>query len=948
MKELPKAYIPKEAEDKWYSFWEKNGFFKADVDSKKPPYSIVMPPPNVTGTLHLGHALYILQDILIRYKRMKGFDAAWFPGTDHAGISTQTVVEKHLIATLGKRRKDFSREEFIQQIWNWKEEKEEIILNQLQKIGCSCDWSRLRFTMDEKSNRAVRIIFKKMYDQGLIYQGDYLVNWDPVTQTALADDEVEYEDKASFLWYFKYPVVGSNDYIVVATTRPETMLGDSAIAIAPGDVRYSYLKGKKILLPILNREIPVIEDGYVDPSFGTGAVKVTPAHDPNDYEMGLRHNLDFINIMTPDGCINEIGGSFQGLKMLEARSAVVEKMKKLNLIEKIEPHNLRVGISYRSKAIIEPYLSKQWFLKMTAFKDKLMSAVKDKKIKMIPSHFEETYFYWINNLRDWCISRQLWWGHQIPIWYNKNDPSKMICHDGKEPPIEVQKNPDDWYQDEDVLDTWFSSALWPFSVMGWPEKTAEMERYYPNSVLLTGHEILFFWVARMILMGEYANEKVPFYNVFLYGLIYGKSYYRMSDDGSVTYVPYEEKLRYDSGEPMPSDVTSKWEKMSKSKGNIIDPLKIIDEYGADALRIALASSVTQSRQIDLDRRRFDEYKNFANKIWNATRFVLLNLDANEEKGLSALSNESLSKGLDKKLFTLEDKWIISKINRTIVLENEYIENYNFDKAATLPYDFFWNDFCANYLEIIKPVLFGNYSKELRENKQKLLVILLLDVIRLYHPIAPYITEEIFSILKERFSGIEINQNADLYTIKTINALNSPACIVAPYPGLLDQKDIDEEIEKDFNFIQEIVRSIRNIRTEINIPLSQKTDIFIIAKNSTDLKILEKNKSILLALLKIENLYFETDEKKLPKIFSTAICGSLKIIVPLPKDFIEKEKLRLEKEKEKILKQHQSLQIKLDNKDFIEKAPEDIVETLKKQYKELSLKVNEIEKKLKVL
>ncbi len=949
MKELPKAYNPKESEDKWYSFWEKNGFFKADPGSKKEPFSIVMPPPNVTGTLHLGHALYILQDALIRFKRMKGYDAAWFPGTDHAGISTQTIVEKHLIATLNKRRKDFSREEFLGHIWNWKEEKEEIILNQLQKIGCSCDWSRLRFTMDEKSNRAVRIIFKKMYDEGLIYQGDYLVNWDPVTQTALADDEVEYEDKASFLWYFKYPIVGSKDYIVVATTRPETMLGDSAIAIAPNDPRYAFLKGKKVLLPIVNREIPVIEDGFVDPKFGTGAVKVTPAHDPNDYEMGLRHNLEFINIMTKDGCINENGGSFQGLKMLQARSAVVEKMQKLKLVEKIEPHNLRVGISYRSKAIIEPFLSKQWFLKMTAFKDKLISAVKDKKINIVPSYWEETYFYWINNLRDWCISRQLWWGHQIPIWYNKADPSQMLCHDGKEPPLEVQKNPENWYQDEDVLDTWFSSALWPFSVLGWPDNTPEMKKYYPNSVLMTGHEILFFWVARMILMGEYATKKIPFHNVFLYGLIYGKSYFRMSDDGSVTYVPYAEKLKYDSGEPMPSDVSSKWEKMSKSKGNIIDPLKIIDEYGADALRITLSSSVTHSRQIDLDRRRFDEYKNFVNKIWNAARFVMMSLEANEEKGLSALTSESLAKGLNKNLFTLEDRWILSKINRTIVLENEYLENYNFDKAATLPYDFFWNDFCSNYLEIIKPVLFGNSgSKELRENKQKLLVILLLDFIRLFHPIAPYITEELFSLLKERFENIKADKNADPYTIKTINALNSPACIVAPFPQLLDKKDIDEEVEKTFSFIEEIVRHVRNIRTEMNIPLSQKTDVFIIAKNAQDLKIIEQNKLVLLSLVKVENLFLETSEKKLPKIFSTALCSSLKIIIPLPEELIKKEKERLEKESEKLTKQHLSLKVKLDNKDFMEKAPKEIIENLEKQYKELSLKAKEIEKKLKLL
>ena len=527
MKELEKAFDPKKIENKLYAYWEENGFFKADPTSSKDPYCLMLPPPNVTGTLHMGHALVnTLQDILARYKRMKGFDVAWIPGTDHAGISTQTVVEKHLINTQGKRRADFSREEFLSEIWKWKEEKEEIILNQLQKVGCSCDWSRLRFTMDETSNKAVRTMFKKMYDSDIIYKGDYLVNWDPVTQTALADDEVEYEDKDSYLWYFKYPVIDSDEHIIIATTRPETMLGDTAIAISPDDPRFKSLKTKKVLLPIVNRELSIIEDSYVDPTFGSGAVKITPAHDPNDYEIGMRHSLEFINIMTPDGSINENGGEFKGLKMQEAREAVVNKMKKLGLLHKTEPYKLRVGVSYRSKAVIQPYISKQWFVKTTSFKEKLINAVKNKKVEIFPTYWEKTYFYWINNLRDWCISRQLWWGHQIPIWYNKNDPSEMICYDGEGLPPEVEKDPSNWQQDNDVLDTWFSSGLWPFSALGWPDKTIEMEKYYPNSILITGHDILFFWVARMILMGEYATNEVPFHKTFIHGLIFGKSYGR--------------------------------------------------------------------------------------------------------------------------------------------------------------------------------------------------------------------------------------------------------------------------------------------------------------------------------------------------------------------------------------------------------------------------------------
>lgn len=950
MKDFSPTFNPKEIENKLYSFWETKEFFNGNVDSKKEPFCLILPPPNVTGNLHMGHALgFTLQDVLARYKRMKGFDVVWVPGTDHAGISTQTVVEKHLIATTGKRRRDFSREEFLAQVWQWKEDKQGIILNQLRKVGFSLDWTKLRFTMDEPSNKAVRVIFKKMYDDGLIIKKDYIVNWDPVTQTALADDEVEYEEKDSYLWFFRYPLVGSNDYITIATTRPETMLGDSAVAIAPNDTRFNSVKSKKIKLPLTNRIIPIIEDPYVDTSFGSGALKVTPAHDPNDYEIALRHNLDFINIMAPDGCINELGGEFQGMKMEEARAVVVNKMQKLGLLEKIDPYKLRVGKSYRSKAIIEPYLSKQWFVKTDIFKEKLIDAVKNKKVKIIPDYWESTYLYWINNLKDWCISRQLWWGHQIPIWYNKDDPSKMICFDGEGMPPEVQKKPENWYQDEDVLDTWFSSALWPFSVLGWPEETKELKKYYPNSVLVTGHDILFFWVARMILMGEYVMGEVPFHKTFLHGLVYGKSYWKTDSDGSISYLSSEEKEKYELGEALPKNIYSKWEKMSKSKGNIIDPLEIIDHYGTDAMRIALTSSATHARQIDLDRRRFDEYKNFANKIWNATRFILQNLGENKEKGLSALTAQNFAKGLNRSLFTLEDNWILSRINQTIVKENEHLENYQFDKAATLPYDFFWNDFCSNYIELVKPVLFGNVgSKELRENKQKLLVIILLDVIRLLHPIAPFITEEIFQILKKRFENIKIDTSSDMYTQKTVNALSKEACIIAPYPGLLDKNDIMEDVEKTFSYIGEIVRSIRNIRMEMKVPLAQKTDVYFFSKNTADLEVLIDNKSIISSLVKVGNMVFEEQEKNLPLIGSIAMVSNLKIMIPLPKNLLKDEKKRLEKEKERLLNQYQGIKLRLDNKEFLEKAPVEIIENIKSQEQKLKLQLKELENKINVI
>jgi len=923
--QLPDAYDASHIESKWYTFWEESGFFKANAHSPKPPYTIVIPPPNVTGVLHMGHALVdTLQDILIRWKRMSGFEALWVPGTDHAGIATQSVVERHLLASEKKRKSDYTREAFVNIVWEWKEKYEARILTQLKKMGCSCDWSRLRFTMDDDYNSSVRVIFKKLFDAGLIYRGDYLVNWDPVMQTALSDDEVEYEERESSLWTFKYPLTDGSGYVHIATTRPETMLGDTAVAISPQDDRYKHLVGKTVRLPILEREIPIIADRFVDPTFGTGMVKVTPAHDPNDYNMGKNHDLPFINILTPNGFINENGGPFQGLSREEARVAVVKKMQTLGLLEKIERHTLRVGVSYRSKAVIEPYLSKQWFVKMSPFVGKLKSIVQDGLVKILPPVWEQTYFHWISHLRDWCISRQLWWGHQIPIWYNKDDPSQMICYDGVGMPPEVALKPDLWIQDADVLDGWFSSALWPFATLGWPQKTEALHKFYPTSVLVTGHDILFFWVARMLVMGEYALGIAPFPETFLHGLIYGKSYWRENKEVGITYITGEEKREYDLGKPLPKGVESKWEKLSKSKGNVIDPLEMIDEYGTDAMRLTLAASANQTPQIDLDRRKFEEFKNFINKIWNGARFVFMNLE-----GLKA---QALAQGLDLSLLDLEDKWILSGMNRINEKVNSALSQYSFGEASSAAYTFFWDEFCAYYVEISKPTLLGKRgSAEQKQNKQKILVHVLCNMIRLMHPIAPFITEELFQLLKERFPLEENTHAVDPYTQVTVQALRTPACIVAPYPTLICEPELPSE--EHFSLMRAIVHSIRNIRGEMRIPPQIAVEVYLVGADP----IVEKNLHIIAALVKTTKITC-TKEPPALSFSATGTVQGITILIPLPTELAAAEKERLSKEREKLKLSLEKLRSQLANADFLEKAKPELIDKqrqiLEKQEQEI--------------
>jgi valyl-tRNA synthetase len=937
MTSLPKTFDPKACEKRWYSFWKGSRFFHANPSSGKPPFSIVIPPPNVTGVLHMGHALVdTVQDILIRYKRMDGFEALWVPGTDHAGIATQTVVERFLFKTTGKRRKDFDREEFLGHVWKWKESSQEQILSQLEQLGCSCDWDRLRFTLDETCSAAVRTAFKQMYDQGLIYRGDYLVNWDPVAQTALSDDEVEFEERSSFLWHIRYPVEGEGASLIVATTRPETMLGDTAVAVHPDDPRYRSLIGKRVKLPLTGRLVPIVADPFVDREFGTGAVKITPAHDFADFAVAERHRLPLLNILTPDGRIS-LEGAFAGLSVEEARSAVVKALKSEGALVKEEPHLHRVGVSYRSKAVLEPYLSKQWFVKLSAFKGELLAAVREKRVELIPPHWEQTYAHWIDNLRDWCISRQLWWGHRIPIWYCQKT-GRALCYAGEGIPPEVAAAPHDWVQDPDVLDTWFSSALWPLSVFGWPAATEDLTRFYPTSVLVTGHDILFFWVARMILMGLYAKQQVPFHQVFLHGLIYGKSYWRTLPDGQIAYLSAEEKKGYDLGTPLPPDVSSKWEKMSKSKGNVIDPLEIIDEYGADALRMALASSVTHARQIDLDRRRFEEWKNFANKVWNGARFVLSNLSQGEP-----LTAEAFAEGLDSHLLALEDKWFLSVLNRTIGEIRSALDRYAFDKAASCAYSFFWNDFCSVYLEAAKPILFGKAGTFAdRANKQKLLAIALSASMRLLHPMAPFITEEIFSLLKAQLPPQPAGRGADPYTREALAALSAPACIVAPYPQPVDEAAISPEVEARFGELLEAVRIVRNLRTELQIPPSEKTDLLLVGPRPD---LLLCHAYLLQALTPTASVQASSH---LPPFGASGLLGALQLFIPLPEQLKAKEQARLEKEAARLDKQLSSTQAKLDNPEFREKAPQELVSKLHDSARELAAQLTAVQQKLQAL
>ncbi|MCB1085290.1 MAG: valine--tRNA ligase [Chlamydiia bacterium] len=870
--ELPKAYSADLTEEKWYDFWGRKGFYHADSLSKKDPYCIVMPPPNVTGVLHMGHALVnTLQDVMIRWRRMEGDEVLWVPGFDHAGISTQTVVEKDLMAKHGKRRSDYEREDFLKYVWQWKGQSEGRIKNQLKKLGCSCDWMRQRFTMDKEASFAVRTLFKKMYDEGLIYQGDYLVNWDPVTETALADDEVEYEEKEGKLWHFQYPLEEGEGHVTIATTRPETMLGDVAVAVHPDDPRYQKWIGKTVKLPIVGRSLPIIAEPFVDPEFGTGALKITPAHDPNDWEMGQRRELPLINILNPNGTLNENGLEFEGMTMEEARRHVVKRMEELGHLEKTIPHVHRVGVSYRSKAVIEPYVSKQWFIRMAPFKEKLISAVKEGRVKLIPKQWEKTYFHWIENLRDWCISRQLWWGHRIPIWTHES--GKVLCFAGEGRPPEIVKDPSGWSQDPDVLDTWFSSWLWPFATFGWPEKNDDLKYFYPGNALFTASEIIFFWVARMIMAGIEFMGDVPFTEVYIHGTV--------------------------------RDAQGR--KMSKSLGNALDPLEIIDEYGVDALRFSLI--INSGQDLYISKEKFEIGRNFANKIWNASRLILMNMT-------TSARDFDLEETYKKEDLDLPSRWIISRFYNTLDNVSSAIENYRYSEAESLIYDFFWNNFCDWYLEIIK-------DQWTDENIQGIVMSILHNTLKMIHPFMPVVTEEIW----EHVANYE-----------------EPLCISSwpqRKPAL-----INEKAEEEMQLMIDLVSAIRNIRAEWKVNPKEAVSCELAVTKDDTKSLLSQNTAIIQKLARAEQVTI-TDDLSQTQNVATAVVGPIKCAVPLGDVIdLEKEKARMNKEAESLQKAIDNLDKRLSNKNFLEKAPVDVVTKEKDRLSEMREKLKKLESVIK--
>jgi len=859
-KELAKGYEPHDVEKRWYAEWEAKGYFRASAPSDKKPYSIVIPPPNVTGALHMGHALNnTLQDILCRWKRMQGYNVLWMPGTDHAGIATQNVVERQLSAE-GKDRHDLGREDFIERVWKWKAESGGQIIGQLKRLGASCDWERERFTMDEGLSRAVRTVFVKLFEDGLIYRDNRLINWCPRCHTALSDIEVEHEDKKGHLWHIRYPVVGQpGRFVTVATTRPETMLGDTAVAVHPEDERYSDLVGHKVLLPLLNREIPVVADDYVDREFGTGVVKITPAHDFNDFEVGLRHGLDKINVLDESGIINAAGHQYEGLDRFVARSRIVAELEAAGLLEKIDDHAMSVGGCYRCKTVVEPYLSLQWYVKVAPLAERALAAVKEGKTRILPKQWESTYYDWMENIRDWCISRQIWWGHRIPAWFCDHCDGVTVS---METPANCSRcGSDELRQETDVLDTWFSSALWPFSTMGWPEQTAELKTFYPTSCLVTGFDILFFWVARMMMMGLHFMDEVPFRDVYIHALVRD----------------------------------AQGQKMSKSKGNVIDPLTTIDQYGTDAFRFTLAAFAAQGRDIKLAEERIAGYRNFCNKVWNAARFTLMNLEGFDPENLS----------LDKMELCQGDKWILHRLNETIRTVDETLTGFRYNESAMALYQFTWSEFCDWYLELSKQDLY-NGTPERKQSARYVLWYTLENLLRLLHPFMPFITEEIWQALPGTVG-------APLQTI-----------MQAPYPvpsERLSFPDAAAEMER----VMEVIGGIRNIRGEMDVPPSKQIAVILSCSNEASLRLMKHNESAIISLARVSDLAIGIAIEK-PEDASIQVAGDVRIFVPLRGVVdVAAEEERLLKEIGKIEKEIEMFSNKLASPAFVDRAPAGIVD-----------------------
>ncbi len=868
-REIPeKVYDPTGTEEKWYAHWSDQGYFRGGLDHSRSYYSIVIPPPNVTGSLHMGHALNnTLQDILIRWKRMDGANTLWMPGTDHAGIATQNVVERDLAAE-GRDRHELGREKFIERVWTWRKEYGGVIINQLRRLGSSCDWSRERFTMDEGLSRAVREVFVRLYEEGLIYRDNYITNWCPRCHTALSDVEVEHEDTAGHLYHIRYPLADGEGFLTVATTRPETMLGDTAVAVHPEDERYLSLQGKKALLPILGRELPVIADPYVDKKFGTGVVKITPAHDPNDFAVGLRHNLQQINVMDQNARMNEAAGKYAGMDRYECRKALVEDLEQAGLMEKIEEHGHAVGHCYRCKTVVEPILSLQWFVRMKELAAPAIAAVEEGKIRFVPKGWENTYFEWMHNIRDWCISRQIWWGHRIPAWICAD--CGKITVDRTDPTVCAHCGSERIDQETDVLDTWFSSALWPFSTLGWPDETPELQNYYPTSVLITGFDIIFFWVARMIMMGLKFMGEVPFRDVYIHALVRD----------------------------------AQGQKMSKSKGNVIDPLTMIDKFGTDAFRFTLTAFAAQGRDVRLSEDRIQGYRNFTNKIWNASRFALMNLtdyDPEREGGTPELA----------------DRWIQSRLNRAVAGVREALDAYKFNEAASVLYRFFWHEFCDWYLELIKDRLYGE-DPAARRTAQRCLVETLHESLRLLHPFMPFITEEIYQHLP----------------------VHGESIMVDAYPTA-DAGREDEEAEEEMALVMEAVTLIRNIRGEMNISPGKPLNPLIRVREESVGGVLQRHAGHLLSLARCETVQIGTERVR-PPSSATAVGDRVEVFVPLEGVIdLEEEKARLMKNLAKVRKDLSGVDRKLANESFTGRAPADVVAKERAKREELLTKEQKI-------
>ena len=884
--DLPTVYNPKETEEKIYKFWEEGEYFKADAKSEKPAYSIVIPPPNVTGVLHMGHALdETLQDILIRYHRMSGYETLWLPGTDHAGIATQNVVEKNL-REKGLSRYDLGREKFLEETWKWANEHKSAILDQCKRLGASFDRSRERFTFDEGCSEAVKEVFVRLYEKGLIYKGKYIVNWCPRCNSAISDVETEYVTEQGHMWEISYPLKGESGAIIVATTRPETIFGDVAIAVHPSDHKYSELVGKTVIIPLSGREIPIIADEYVDKNFGTGAVKITPAHDPNDFEVGKRHGFNPIWVINNDGTMKackEVPQELHGLDRYEAREKIVGMLSYNNFLLRTRAHEHNVGKCQRCGTTIEPLLSEQWFVKMEPLAKEAIAAVKDGRIKFVPDRWEKNYLGWMENIRDWCISRQLWWGHQIPAYYH-NETGEMVV--AKENP-----DPENYTQDSDVLDTWFSSGLWPFSTMGWPNTDSEdFKKFYPTTTLVTGFDIIFFWVARMITMGLEFTGKAPFSTVYIHGLIRDE----------------------------------KGQKMSKSKGNTIDPVKIIDKYGCDALRFTMTSLCTYGGQdIKMSEERFEYGRNFANKIWNASRFVLMNLEGVDNKDIDFAN------------LTIADKWILDKLNKTTKEVNENIENFRIGETAHILYDFFWNSYCDWYVEIAKIQL---QDSTLKANTQRVLRYVLDMSLRMLHPIMPHITEQVWQLIPKADCELRANRLAKLQgCADPLNASNQSAgaLIVAQFPKYKDELVFSKEAQ-EMELVFETITSLRNLRQSFNISPSVKFDIEIRAEKS-EKTIFEEIEAYIKRLARVENISYAEETAPVPPKSATAVVSASKIIVPLA-DLIDldAEITRQQKKLDKLTVEKKSMLGRINNPKFVANAPKELIEQTKARVEEIEI------------